>query len=53
MGDELKKLPLHFGIIYSNPLISIVKNENSGFSYLHTSDPVDFAGECASIIETF
>ena len=43
---------IHFGIIYSNPLVSLESDKN-GNAFLSSGDPVDFAGECSTILESF
>jgi len=48
-----QKEVLHFGILYSNPLVHIVHtNKNTLKTAQLTSDPVDFAGECKDILKS-
>jgi len=41
---------IHFGIVYSNPLLDIKEND---MNYCYISDPVDFNNECLNILECF
>jgi energy-coupling factor transporter ATP-binding protein EcfA2 len=41
---------LHLAILYSNPMVEIVEKKNRVQCAMLTGDPVDFNGECASIL---
>jgi hypothetical protein len=41
---------LHFAILYSNPMVDVRKLATRDQTVLLTNDPVDFSGECYSIL---
>lgn len=55
MSNQVIQQTLHFGIIYSNPLISIKKQSRSknknNKPACYSKDPVDFATECTKILD--
>jgi hypothetical protein len=44
------KQGLHFAILYSNPMVDVRKLATREQTVLLTNDPVDFSGECYSIL---
>ena len=43
---------LHFGILYSNPLVYIKNSKNNQKTAQLTSEPVDFVSECKMILKS-